>query len=99
MRNLENLQMKESKSVDQFMNQVLNIVNQIRSNGEELRDQKVMEKILRSLPSKFDSIVVAIEESKDLSQLSVDELMGSLLTDESRLNRNNNTSFENSFRA
>ncbi|XP_059075397.1 uncharacterized protein LOC131875327 [Cryptomeria japonica] len=97
-RNFENLQMKESESVNQFMNQVLNVVNQIRSNGEELRDQKVIEKILRSLPSKFDSIVVAIEESKDLSQLSVDELMGSLLTHESRLNRNNNASFENAFR-
>ncbi|XP_059075217.1 uncharacterized protein LOC131875188 [Cryptomeria japonica] len=98
-RNFENLQMKESESVGQFMNQVLNVVNQIRSNGEELKDKKVIEKLLKSLPSKFDFIVVAIEESKDLSQLSVDELMGSLLTHKSRLNRNNNTSFENAFRA
>lgn len=74
--------MKESKYVDQFMNQVLNIVNQIRSNGEELRDTKVIEKYLKSLPSKFDYIVVEIEESKDLSQLSVDEFMGSLLKHE-----------------
>lgn len=59
----------------------------------------MIKKILRSLPSKFDSIVVAIEESKDSSQFLVDELMGSLLTHESRLNRNNNTSFENAFRA
>lgn len=39
-RNFENLQMKKSECVDQFMNQVLNVVNQIRSHGEELKDQK-----------------------------------------------------------
>ena len=56
----------------------MNVVNQIRLNGDELTDQKIVEKILRSLPIKFDSIVVAIEESKDLSKLSIDELFGSI---------------------
>ena len=59
----------------------------------------MVEKVLRSFPSKFDSIVAAIEESKDLSILSLDELMGSLLSHESRVTRNNDTSSENAFRA
>lgn len=79
-RSFENLQMNESESIYQFMNKVMNIVNQIRANGEYLIEQKIIEKIMRSLPSKFDAIVVAIEESKDLTQLSVDELIGYLLT-------------------
>jgi hypothetical protein len=33
-------------------------------------------------------VVVAIEESKDLSQLTIEELMGSMLTHKSRFNRN-----------
>lgn len=33
-RNFEKLQIKKSESGDQFMNQVLNIVNQIRYNSE-----------------------------------------------------------------
>ena len=84
--NFEYLKMKELESVDQYITQVMNIVNQLRMNGEELLDQKVVEKFLRTLPKKFDHVVVAIEESKDLSQLSVDQLMGSLLSHDSKIN-------------
>jgi hypothetical protein len=57
------------------MTQVVNIVNQLRMNGEEFPVQKVVEKILTTLPKKFDAMVVAIEESKDLTQLSIDAFL------------------------
>ena len=96
-REFENLQMKDSDSIEQFSNCVMNVVNQIRMNGDELSDQKVIEKILRSLPIKFDNLVVAIEESKDLTTLSIDELFGSLYNHEGRLNKCNNSSLEKAF--
>jgi hypothetical protein len=37
-----------------------------------------VEKILRSLTDNFENVVCAIEESKDLAKLTVDELAGSL---------------------
>jgi hypothetical protein len=46
----------------------------------------VVEKILRSLTNMFENIVCMIEESKDLAELSVDELAGSLLAHEQRKN-------------
>ena len=46
-----------------------------------------MEKILRSLVPKFDFMVCAIEESKDLGSLSLDELQSSLLVHEHKINR------------
>ena len=69
--------MKDTQTVDQFHNQLMIVVNQMRTHGEQIFDQKVVEKVSRSLPSKFDVVVVSIEESKYLTQLSIDELMGS----------------------
>ena len=90
--------MKDSDSFDQFLNQIMNVVNQIRSYCDDLTDQNFVEKILSCFPKKFDNIVVSIDECKDLTILSIDELMGSLLSHESRININRNSSLENAFR-
>ena len=42
-------------------------------------------KILRSLTTKFNYVVCSMEESKDLITLSIDELHGSLLIHEQRM--------------
>lgn len=59
----------------------------MKSNGETMRNQKNIEKILIGLPIKNNPAIIAIEESKDLTSLFVDELMGSLYTHEHRINR------------
>lgn len=45
----------------------------------------VTSKILRSLTSTFNYVVCSIEESKNLNTLSLDELHGSLLIHEQRM--------------
>jgi hypothetical protein len=84
-KQFETLRMTESESVDQFMTRVMGIVNQIRLTGEAITDQRIVEKVLKSLPKKFEMVVTTILESKDLSSSSTDELIGSLLTHETIL--------------
>jgi len=97
-KDFENLNMKESDNIDSFFTHVIGLVTQMRTHGEVLEERRIVEKLLRVLPSKFDVIVTTIEESKDLSNFSVDELHASLITHEQRLSRNENSSLEQAFK-
>jgi hypothetical protein len=68
--------MKEN--VFDYYSRLLVIVNEMKRNGEKLKDVCVMKKILQSLTLKFEHVVIAIEESKDLETISAKELLGSL---------------------
>jgi len=66
------------ETISDYFTKVISLAHQMRRNGENIDDVHVMEKILRSLDSNFDHVVVTIKESKDLKDLIVGELMGSL---------------------
>ena len=83
--------------MQEFLTKVAAIVNQLRSYGEEVSERTVVTKVLRSLTPKFDHVVAAIEESKNLSTYSFDELMGSLQSHEAKINRTEEKSEENAF--
>ena len=91
--------MKETESVKDFNSRVSEIVNQIKSYGDTIQEQKPVEKILQSLPQKFDHVVAAIEESKDLSVLTMYELMGSLEAHEGRMSRFSSQPLEQAFQS
>ena len=52
-----------------------------------MSDKRIAEKILISLPEKYDLIVTVIEETKDIFKFSVQELMWYLKTFEQSLGR------------
>ncbi|KAG6535701.1 hypothetical protein ZIOFF_000724 [Zingiber officinale] len=72
--NFEKLEMKDNKKVLEYFTRTSSIVNQMESNGEIMKTQRVVEKILRNLSGKFDHVVIAIEESQDLSLMSLESL-------------------------
>lgn len=96
-RELENMKMEPTDSVQKFLTKVSTFVNQIRSYGEDLKEQKVVEKVLRSLPAKYNFAVAAIEESKDLSSYTFVELMGSLQACEEQLTGASEANIEQAF--
>ena len=98
-RDFKNLKIKDNESVDTFMTQVMSVVNQLRQYGDDVENKRVIEKVLRSLTKKFEPVVVPIEEFKDLSLMQIDELIGSLVTHESRISRYEEGSMEHAFKS
>ncbi|PNX95110.1 hypothetical protein L195_g018293 [Trifolium pratense] len=84
-RRFDLIQMEENESVADFFTKVTRLVNQIMVCGEVIETKSVVAKILRSLTPKFDYLVAAIEESKKLSELSKEELLGSSESHEQRM--------------
>jgi gag-polypeptide of LTR copia-type len=73
------------------------VVNQIRVIRDTIEEKIVVAKVLKSLTPKFDYIVAAIEESKNLDTYSFDELMGLLQTHESRMSKIEDKGDDNAF--
>ena len=72
--------MGDDESFDSFYGKLKEIVILKLKLGEKIEDAKVVRKILRSLPESFRAKVTAIEESKDLDEIKIQELIGSLST-------------------
>ena len=66
-RQYELLQMENTDTIDVYINKVLALTNQMKTNGETHSEQAKVEKILRSLTLIFEHVVVAaIEEANDI---------------------------------
>ena len=76
----EELKMSEDESFDSFYSKLNEVVVSKFDLGEKTEDSKIVRKILRSLPENFHAKVTAIEEGKDLDDIKVQELIGSLQT-------------------
>ena len=74
-REYENLKMEESETINDFTIKLINMSNQLRVHGEDKTDYQLVQKVLISLPQKFDSIVAVLEQTKDLSTLSMTVLI------------------------
>jgi len=74
-RKYEMMQMEENQKVSDYFYKMTGIVNLMKNC---ISDQMVVEKVLRSLSQKFDFIVVAIQEVKDVKTMKIEELQSSL---------------------
>ena len=72
--------MSKDESFDSFYSKLNEVVVNKFNLGEKTEDSKIVRKIFRSLPESFRAKVIAIEESKDLDDIKVQELIGSLQT-------------------
>jgi len=72
--------MMEDETFKEFYSKMRDLRNSMVSLGKTVSDVKLIRKILRSLPEHFKIKVTTIEESKDLEEMKIEELVGSLQT-------------------
>lgn len=66
--------MKEEENIVAYLLRVDGVVNTITCLGEKVDELVIVQKVLRSLPLRFDTKVSSLEESKDLYSLTMDKL-------------------------
>jgi len=72
--------MGEDESFDSFYGKLNEIIIAMLNLGEKIEDAKVVRKILRYIPESFCAKVTVIEESKDLDEIKIQELIRSFQT-------------------
>ena len=76
--------MEEIEAVKDYTDRMLILANNIKMLREEFSDIRVVEKILVTLPERFESKISSLEESKDLSIITLAELINVLQAQEQR---------------
>ena len=92
--------MNENEDIATYFLRVDEVVNSIRGLGEELDESLVVQKVLISLLLKYDAKVSSIEETRDLTKMTMDELHGILMAYEMRTStESDQTNNEATFKA
>lgn len=76
----ERIEMLEDETFNEFYFKINNLRNSMINLGKKVSDAKLVKKIFRSLLERFRIKVTSIEESKDLDDMKIEELVGSLQT-------------------
>ncbi|KAK8585731.1 hypothetical protein V6N13_050703 [Hibiscus sabdariffa] len=78
----ENFKMEPDEEITKMFDRFSVIANGLKGLGEVIPEEKLVRKLIYSLPESWDSKRTAIIEANDLKTLKLDALMGSFLTHE-----------------
>lgn len=70
--------------INALQHTLLSIVNKVRLLGTDLTDSRIVQKVLVTVPEQFEATISSLENSKDLLELGLAELLDSLQAQELR---------------
>ncbi|XP_073313608.1 uncharacterized protein [Primulina huaijiensis] len=76
----EMMRMDESEDILGYDRRLQEIANEGFSLGDTISNERLVNKVLRSLPERFNIKICAIDEAKDTSQMPLEDLISSLRT-------------------
>lgn len=74
-RDFELQRMKDSETAKEYADRLLEIVNKRRLIGEDMPDSGVVEKLLVTFPKRFEAKISALEEIKNLTEITLAEIL------------------------
>ncbi|XP_068317255.1 uncharacterized protein [Pyrus communis] len=86
-RDFEYTHMNDNESLSVYIAKLFDLINQMRSYGEDLGNQRIIQKLLISLPKSYDSIAAVTEITKDLETMDAQDVVAILKGYEQRLDR------------
>ncbi|XP_073016129.1 uncharacterized protein [Primulina eburnea] len=81
----ESLRIEENETIVEYDRRLRDIANEAFTLGDPMSNERLVSKVLRSLPKRFNIKICAIDESKDTSTLNLEDLISSLRTFEMNL--------------
>ena len=63
--------MKDSKSVKEYTDKLLEIENRVRLLGSEFTYSRIAKKIIVTIPRRYEATITALENTKDLSRITL----------------------------
>ncbi|XP_075494814.1 uncharacterized protein LOC142532389 [Primulina tabacum] len=76
----EMMRMEESENILEYDRRLREIANEAFSLGDPISNERLVSKVLRSLPERFNIKICAIDEAKDTTQMTLEDLFSSLRT-------------------
>ncbi|KAM3250823.1 hypothetical protein P3L10_004893 [Capsicum annuum] len=78
IREFEMKRMKESETIKDYADQLVDLANKVRLFGKDFTDERIIQKILVTLPEKYEATISSLENFKDLSSITLAELINAL---------------------
>ncbi|GKA94427.1 zinc finger, CCHC-type containing protein, partial [Tanacetum coccineum] len=85
MIGFQTLQMKEDDTMDAFTAKLNGYATKAKELGKTLDESLLVRKLLDSTPDRFIQIVASIEQTNDLDDITLDEIVGKLKAFEERI--------------
>ncbi|KAL8114580.1 hypothetical protein AgCh_021445 [Apium graveolens] len=91
--------MNYSETIKEYTSKFLSIANKIRLFGFDFSDSRIIQKIRVTLPERFDATISSLENTKDLSTITLAEISNAMQAQEQRRLMREEVSMEGALQA
>ncbi|XP_017438417.1 uncharacterized protein LOC108344493 [Vigna angularis] len=84
MREFELQRMKESDTIKEYSDKLLGIAKKIKLLESNFTDSRIVEKILVTVPERYEAYIASLENTKDISKITLVEVIHAFQAQEQR---------------